>query len=573
METTGAQFLARALEAYGVTHFFHVPFILPWTCVEMERITGIKRIVTHDERAAGYMADGYARASGRPGVCGAQAIGTSNLAAGLRDAFMGCSPVIAFSGGGYVRSKHRHQYQEADNLAIFDPVTKFNAHVEDVERLPDLFRQAFRSAVSGKPGPVHLELEGHFGEITETQVADLAPVFEPRFSAVPPFRPEPDSESVQEAVRLLASAERPIIVAGGGVRDSGAGPELLALAEQQSIPVATSLNAKDVIPGTHPLAVGVVGLYQRESANRAVLEADLVCYVGSKTGSQVTRDWRVPPPGTAVIQVDIDAAELGRHYPNAVSLLGDAKVTLTMLAAATGAATRDRSTWVERARELVADWRSSVADRVGSEVVPMRPERLCGELSAVLPSDGIVVADTGHAGFWTGTFLDLTRPGQGYLRAAGSLGWGFPASLGAKMAVGERPVILFTGDGGLWYHLSEIETAVRWGVNVVVIVNNNRSMNEMIPFYEPMYGGQLHGQHRDLWVFEDIDFAQVALSLGANGLRVKKPSEVAPAIEQALGSDRLTVIDVVTDIAALCPWEGVEVEPVVTEAFLQGGNG
>jgi acetolactate synthase I/II/III large subunit len=571
MEMTGAQFLTRAFEAYGVTHFFHVPFIIPWTLAELDGASGVKRIVTHDERAAGYMADGYARASGRPALCGAQAIGTSNLAAGLRDAFMGCSPVIALSGGGYISSKHRHQYQEGDNLAIFEPVTKFNAHVEDVGRLPDLLRQAFRSAVSGTPGPVHLELEGHFGEVTETQVADLEPVFEPRFASVPPFRPEADARSVREALQLLGTAERPIIVAGGGVRDSGAAPELMAFAEQQSIPVATSLNAKDVILGTHPLAVGVVGLYQRECANRAVMEADLVCFIGSKSGSQVTRNWQVPRPGTTVIQIDIDVTALGRHYPNAVSLLGDAKVTLASLVAAGGDVVRDRSDWTARARDLVAEWRTEVAHKVDSEATPMRPERLCRELSSMLPSDAIVVADTGHAGFWTGTFLDLLHPGQGYLRAAGSLGWGFPAALGAKMAVGERPVVLFTGDGGLWYHLSEIETAVRWGVNIVVVVNDNRSMNEMIPFYEPMYGGQLHGRHRDLWVFENIDFAEVARSLHAEGLRVTNPREMAPALERALANDRLTVIDVVSDIAALCPWEGADVEPLVSEAYLQGG--
>jgi len=552
---TGAQYLARALEGYGVTHVFFVPTMASWTLVELEKTTGIKRILTHDERAAAYMADGYARASGRPGVAAAQMIGTSNLAAGLRDAYMACSPVIALTGGAYIDSRHRHQYQQMDNLSIFEPVTKFNAHVEDVTRLPDLLRQAFRCATSGKPGPVHLELEGHLGEVTERQEADLELIVEERFSAVPPFRPEPEPGSVREAVRLLERSERPILVVGGGARDSGAAPELLRLAEQLSIPVATSLNAKDVISGDHPLAVGVVGLYQRESANRAVLESDLVCFVGSKTGSQVTRNWRVPPAGTPVIQIDIDPEELGRHYPNAVSLLGDAKVTLSRLSAAAAGSRVDRSGWVQRVQTLVREWRKEVAAEVESDAVPMRPERLCRELGSVLPPDCIVVADTGHAGFWTGTHLDLTQPGQSYIRAAGSLGWGFPASLGAKLAVGDRPVVLFTGDGGLWYHLSELETAVRWGVKVVVVVNDNRSLNEEQPFYEPMYGGKLHGKHEELWVFEDVDLAQVARSIGANGLRVRKPAEFAPAVEQALAADRLTLIDVVTDIDALCPWE------------------
>jgi acetolactate synthase-1/2/3 large subunit len=554
MTMNGAQFLARMLDGYGVTHVFYVPAIISWTLVELERTTGIKRIVTHDERAAGYMADGYARATGRPGVCGCQMIGTSNLAAGLRDAFMARSPVVALSGGSYVTSRHRHQYQEIDNLPVFAPVTKFNAQVEDVSRFPDLLRQAFRAATSGKPGPAHLALQGHFGEETELQEADLEVLVEEHFRSVPPFRPEPARDDVLAAVRLLKAAERPILIAGGGVRQSGAAPELLALAELLDVPVATSLNAKDVFPGDHPLAVGVPGLYQRESANRAVLEADLVCYVGSQTGSQVSRNWTIPAPGTTVVQIDIDAEELGRHYPNAVSILGDAKVTLARMAEEAGGRS-ERPAWTAQARQLVAEWRASVEAEVTSDAVPMGPERLLGELGRVLPDDSIVVADTGHAGFWTATYLDLTQSGQGFLRAAGSLGWGFPAALGAKMAVGdERPVVLFTGDGGLWYHLSEIETALRWGVKLVVVVNDNHSMNEQIPFYEPMYGGTLHGQHEDLWVFREVDFAAVATSLGALGERVRKPKELAPALERALEAERLTVLDVVTDIDAECPW-------------------
>ncbi len=554
MKMNGAQFLALMLDGYGVTHVFYVPAIISWTLVELERTTGIKRIVTHDERAAGYMADGYARATGRPGVCGCQMIGTSNLAAGLRDAYMARSPVIALSGGSYVTSRHRHQYQEIDDLPVFAPVTKFNAQVDDVSRFPDLLRQAFRAATSSNPGPVHLALQGHYGEETELQEADLEVLVEERFRSVPPFRPEPAPDDVLAAVRLLSAAERPILIAGGGVRQSGAGPELLALAELLDVPVATALNAKDVFPGDHPLAVGVPGLYQRESANRAVLEADLVCYVGSQTGSQVSRNWTIPVLGTTVVQIDIDAEELGRHYPNAVSILGDAKVTLARIAEEAGGRS-ERPAWTARVRQLVAEWRASVETQMTSDAVPMRPERLLGELGRVLPDDSIVVADTGHAGFWTATYLDLTRPGQGFLRAAGSLGWGFPAALGAKMAVGdERPVVLFTGDGGLWYHLSEIETALRWGVKLVVVVNDNHSMNEQIPFYEPMYGGTLHGQHEDLWVFREVDFAAVATSLGALGERVHKPKDLAPALERALEADRLTVLDVITDIDAECPW-------------------
>src|SRR5712671_1491294 len=279
---TGAQCLADMLSGYGVTHVFMVPAVLRRTFAEMERRTKIKRIHTPGEKSAAYMADGYARASGRPGICMAQVIGALNLAAGLRDAYLAHSPVIAFTGGRDPKTKFRKVYQEVDDVPAFEPDTKFNATVDDVSRFPDMVRQAFRVAVSGAPGPVHLQFRGNEGQI-DAEEADMEPLVETLFAQVPPFRPEPDSDHVRAALKLLQDAERPVIVAGGGVRASGGGRELTALAEKLQIPVATSLNGKDSIPGTHPLSVGVVGTYSRESANRIVAQADMILFVGTET--------------------------------------------------------------------------------------------------------------------------------------------------------------------------------------------------------------------------------------------------------------------------------------------------
>jgi acetolactate synthase-1/2/3 large subunit len=218
---TGARFLAETLEGYGVTHLFHVPTVLLNTLIELERSGGVKRIVCHDEKAAAYMADGFARVARRPGLCMAQQIGSVNLAAGLRDPYMGCSPVIAISGGPYPFTRHRNTYQEIDGFPVFEPVTKFNAQVDSLDRVPDLLRQAFRAATSGKPRPAHLQLVGHLAEL-DAEEADLEVVVDERFSRLPAFRPEPEPEAVTEALRALAEAERPVIVAGGGVRWSGA---------------------------------------------------------------------------------------------------------------------------------------------------------------------------------------------------------------------------------------------------------------------------------------------------------------------------------------------------------------
>ena len=327
---TGAQCLADMLKGYGVTHVFHVPAVLRTTYAEMERRTDIKRLHVHGEKAAAYMADGYARASGKPGICMAQVIGALNLAAGLRDAWLAHSPVIAMTGGREPKTKFRKVYQEIDDVPAFEPVTKFNATVDDVARFPDMVRQAFRTAVTGCPGPVHLQFRGNEGQI-DAEEAEMEPLCEPQFARVPAFRPEPDEASVRAALKILQDAARPVIVAGGGVRASGAAAELVALAEALQIPVATSLNGKDSIPGNHPLSVGVVGTYSRESANRVVNAADLVCFIGTETGGMTTHFWAVPKIGTPAIQIDIDPEALGRNYPLAARVNGDAKVTLARM--------------------------------------------------------------------------------------------------------------------------------------------------------------------------------------------------------------------------------------------------
>jgi acetolactate synthase-1/2/3 large subunit len=551
---TGAQFLADSLHAYGVTHVFFVPAILSRTLAELDKRTPIKRILTHGEKAAVYMADGYARASGRVGVSFAQCIGAANLAAGLRDPFLACSPLVVFTGGPDAQSRSRHVYQEIEDFPLFKPVTKFSARVDAVTRLPDTLRQAFRAATTGTPGPAHLELAGHMGELDQ-ETADLDLVAEPEFGRVPALRIAPDLKAVRAAAHLLCAATRPIIVAGGGARTSNASPELRELAERLTIPVATSLNGKDLLPGDHPLNVGVVGTYSRASANRCVLAADLVFFVGSQTGSQVTARWRVPKPGTTVIQLDLNPAELGRHYPNRVSLWGDAKLGLRSLieASDTGTAGRRRE-WIDQVQALAREWRAEIAPQAESSDVPIRPERLCRELGRHLPADALVVSETGHAGMWTGAILDLNQPGANYIRAAGSLGWGLPAALGAKLAAPDRPVLLFSGDGGFWYHLSELETAVRWNIDAVLLVNNNRSLNMEIDIYKAAYGGQLGRNHAELWKFLDVSFAALAETMGAKGIRVEKPGEIPGALEQAFAAKRPCVVEVLSDMSAIAPW-------------------
>ena len=549
----GAEVIADMLAGYGVSHVFMVPAVLRRTFVEMERRTSIARIHCHGEKAAAYMADGYARASGKPGVCMAQVIGALNLAAGLRDAYLAHSPVIAITGGRDPKTKFRKVYQEIDDVPAFEPVTKFNATVDDIARAPDMLRQAFRVATTGAPGPVHLQFRGNEGQL-DADEAEMEPLVEPQFAHVPPFRPQPQAEHVHAAMALLQKAERPIFVAGGGVRASGAGRELVALAEALQIPVATSLNGKDTIPGVHPLSVGVVGSYSRESANRAVNRADLVCFIGTETGGMTTHFWAVPKIGTPAIQIDIEPESLGRNYPLQASVLGDAKAVLpAMLATADTSTAQKRTAWIEEVAALKSEWSAKYQPMLESDVMPIHPARICHELSRHVPDDAIVIVDTGHAGMWMGGLYDLRKDTQSYIRSAGHLGWAFCAGIGAQAACPERPVVVFTGDAGFWYHIGELETQVRWNIPSVTLVNNNGGGNQSKRGFDRVYGGDTNNRSRELWTYRPMNFARIAEDIGALGIRVEKPAEIGPALAKAIASKRPAVIDVVTDIEALAP--------------------
>jgi len=551
-KTNGAKLFAEMMQGYGITHLFYVPNVLSKALVAMEGMN-IRRVVAHSEKAAAYMADGYARARGGPGVCAAQPIGASNLASGLRDAYMARSPVIAISGGPAVASRYRHAYQEVEDFEQFNGVTKANMNVDSPARLADLLRQAFRTATSGMPGPVHLRFQGRGSDVPLGD-CDAEVLVEKQYTRVPPFRPEPEAERVREAAAELAKAAKPIILAGGGVTASQAQREVVELAEKLQIPVATSLNGKGTILDTHPLSVGVTGTYSRECANRALSEADLIFLIGSPGGGMVTSNWALVKPGTAVIQVDIDPNELGRNYPNKVSLLGDVKVTLRRLIDAAKPVEGTTKAWLQRVQQLVKDWRDKTNPKLNSEATPIDPARICKEITDVLPANGVLVSDTGHAGMWTSQMVDLTKPGQRYIRCAGSLGWGLPGAMGVKCALPDRPVLCFTGDGGMYYHMTELETALRYGINLVVLVNNNRALSQEFPSLNRNYDGKPYGRSDELWRFSDFNFAKVAEAMGCAGMRVEKPGEIKGALQEALSvSNKPVIVEVMSDVKEMAP--------------------
>ena len=546
----GAEWLARALAGAGTTHVFFVESVLRRTLLQLKDL-GVTPILAHSEKAAAYMADGYARVARRPGVCMAQSVGAANLASGLQDPYLGRSPVVALTGRKEQSFQHRNAYQEIAHAPLFAAVTKFSTPVDSTAELPRLLRQAWRTALADPPRPTHLDFCGLQGDVIELGQTGEPTIIDPERRSIPAHRPVADDADIDRATAALTAGRRVVIVAGDGAAASQAGPEVLALAEALQAPVATTLGARGLIPTRHRLSAGVAGSYSAPPANRIVHGADLVLFIGCDTGDQVTLNWTVPSRDTKIVQIDADPLEIGRSYPNTTGLVGDPKATVARLNQVVGRPARDTG-YAEEAARIVADWRATMAPLAESNSAPIPVERLCAEVTRALPSDGILVADTGYSGIWTGTMIELNGAGQTYLRAAGSLGWSFPASLGAKCAAGSRSVLCFTGDGGFYYHLAELETARRCGIAATIVVNNNSGFGQNLTGVRRIAGNR-PSRGEELVRFGPTDFTAVARSFGVRGIRVERPGEIAPALTEALTAAEPVVVDVVTDLEPRAP--------------------
>ncbi|MEJ0023316.1 MAG: thiamine pyrophosphate-binding protein [Alphaproteobacteria bacterium] len=346
---------------------------------------------------------------------------------------------------------------------------------------------------------------------------------------------------MKAALQAIAKAKRPLIVADEGIRNSQAGAALRAFSQKLKLPVATSLDAKAAMMESDPLYIGVVGRYSRDIANIAMQEADFVIFVGSTTGSMPTLEWTLPKSGIAAIQIDNDPRELGRNYPLLVGLLGDPRTVLEQLTAAATGSPPDRSNWLKWITELRADWLAAWKDKETNDVEPIKPQRICRALCDALPDDAIMVVDTGHTAVWAARHMYFDSPKQSLLRCAGSLGWAFPASLGAKCGQPNRPVISFVGDGAFLYHVGELETQQRYGINSITVINNNNSYSQERNTWkdEPDY---LHH-----WDFKPVSFADIGKGFGTKVLVVERAKDIGPALKEALKANAPVIIEVIAD--------------------------
>jgi acetolactate synthase-1/2/3 large subunit len=542
----GGQFLAEVVRRSGSKAVFFVPTFLYPTLVELAE-DPIKRVLCHSEKAAAYMADGYAQATNKPTIVITQGgPGATNLHPGLADAWQSCTPMLTITPIIPAARYHGNSYQEA--YTDFRTVTKYDAEVRAPDRFAEFLGKAYREMTTGAPRPVHLYLDG---ALESTPFEYDMGYLDERYFRYPAFRPKADEADVAEAVRLIRAAERPVLVCGRGAVVSGAWAEITALAERLDVPVTTTLGGKGSIDDHHPLALGVTGSYRRPSTDDAIHGADLLVYIGSHQGGATTMIKAMPAHRVNVIHVDIAAGQPGANYPNVLPLVGDARtVVQQMLDAAGNGRGGGHSAWVKHTQEGLKAWRAKEHDHMFGNASPIRPEQLAVEVQKACPENTLFVADTGYAGTWAGAFMDLPA-GKNFLPCEGSLGWAFAAGIGAKAGAPERPVVTWIGDGGYWYHLGEFETAVRNGINLVTVILNNHALVFDTHLLQAFWSAS--NDVDMLSELRDVNFAEMAVTMGGFGIRVTDPRDIGAAVKKALAAGRPAVVDVVIDHAAVAP--------------------
>jgi acetolactate synthase-1/2/3 large subunit len=568
----GARALVQVLVESGVEHVFGLPGdtgVSFYDALNDVRDRLI-HVMTRDERSASFMADVYARVSGRVGVCeGPSGGGATYIVPGVAEAHGSAIPLLCLTSDTPVDQHGRGVLTELDQESLFRPITRWNTRVNSAATLAEATRRALRMATAARPGAVHLSLPA---DVLEGDTPDGSVYGVPDFGRAPALRTRPDPVLLQRAAAALATAERPVIVAGGGVLTSGAWDELTALAEALNIPVATSINGKGSIAETSPLSLGIVGGNgARAYGNACVAAADLVLFVGTRTDSTTTHHWTLPPlvDGPAAIQLDVEPFEIGNNYRLVAPLAGDAKLALADLLAAIDHPERIRERHRDRIAALVAErdryW-ADVERQSRSDARPIKPQRLVRAMREQLDDDTIIVADPGTPTPYLGAQYELRRPGRSTVipRAHGGLGYAIPGVVGAAFAAGDRRVIGFTGDGSFGMSCGELETISRLNLPVVLIQCSNGTFG-WIKELQHLY----HGDRYFSVDFNPVDYAAIARGFGFRARQVVDPADVEPALAEALADGGPYFLDVVTEsqiteTPPVAAWQAAEADRAET---------
>ncbi len=541
---TGAEAMVRMLEAYEVSTIFGLcgDTTLPLYDALARLKPAINHILTRDERHAAYMADGYARVTGKPGICeGPSGGGATYILPGVVEANESSIPILAITTDVATTSRGRYPLTELDQVALFRPLTKWNASLDNSARLPAAVRAAFRAMTTGRPGAVHLA----FPFDTQKGEVDPAEIYaDPRHARFPAERAGPDPAAIEAAADVLANAKSAVIVCGGGPVIAGASEALAAVARLIDCPVATTVSGQGALAETDPHALGVVGSNGGSPATRAVVDAaDVVMFVGCRAGSVTTERWRSPPRGTTIVHIDSDPMVIGANYPTAVAIAADARLALEALAKAL--AKRDPQ-GQGGAGVVAAAWSKKLAAfeaLAQSSERPIRPERVIAALMRLLDDDAILVADPGTPCPYFSAHYRQRRAGRQFItnRAHGALGYALGASMGAHVGRPHVKTVAAMGDGSFNFACGEFETMVRHNMPITSIVFSNA-----------VFGWIKAGQNAGFdQRFYNVDFgrtdhAAVAAAFGLKAYRVEDPAEVEPVLRQALAHDGPTLVDIVS---------------------------
>lgn len=540
-KVSGAKAVVEVLREEGIKHVFHLPGSQIIDILDEIYQSPIRAIMTRHEQGAAFMADGYARGTRGPGVCLSTAgPGAVNLVSGIAASYKASVPVIAITGVHDQKILERDSFHEIDQVGVFKPITKWSACIHQPDKIPEMLRKAFRIALTGRKGPVHLAIPSDVsGGQLEYESSDPSSYR----SAVPTACPD---EVVKEIVNLMQRARFPVILAGGEVLWSRAGRSLAELAEALEVPVATTRDQPDVFPNTHPLGVGLIGKGRGEAGNAVMKQADLILAMGVKFDYQSTRyNFEIIPQKAKIVHVSIDPEEVGRIYPVAIGVVCDMGMVIKALLRKL----REKEirfglkNMVEGIKQESQKARNAEID---FGALPLRPEAIARTLRELLPTETIIVVDGGNFAkhvrrhfefFETDTFH--------YPDNFGSVGASFPMSLGVKVACPQRPVACLNGDGAFLLNCQELETAVREHINVIVIVFNDFGFGNVRAYQKAKFEG------RYMCDYDNPPFGEMARLFKADGTQVERLDELKEAVNTALKSDKPYIIDVMMTREAL----------------------
>jgi len=538
---SGSKALIESLERQNVEVIFGIlgGAILP--VYDTLYHSKIRHILSRHEQGAAHAADGYARASGRPGVCMATSgPGATNLVTGIANAYMDSSPVIAITGqvpSTGVNTSYmigRDAFQEADIIGITTPITKHNYQLREATEIPKTVKSAFYIATTGRPGPVLIDIP----KDVQAEVAEI------EFSngiEIRGYKPasNPHPLQIKKAIELLAKAEKPAILAGGGVIISNASDELLQIAELLMAPVATTLMGKGAFPEIHPLSVGTIGMHGNPAANKLLLEADVLLAVGTRFSDRSSMSTNTFCTNAKKIHIDVDAAEIGKNIDVDVPIVADAKKALKALHESLAKQLKKtaNSAWIKRVKEM----KNLLNPSSANETKDLKPKTLLTTLRKLLPEDAIVTTEVGQNQMWSALYFKALKP-RTFISSGGlgTMGFGFPAAIGAKVACPDRPVVDIAGDGSFIMTEQELASSVMENIPVTVIVLNN-SVLGMVAQWQRMFYKK---RYMAVKLGNVPDFVKLAEAYGAQGFHVGSIGEFSKAVKEALKSKVTTVIDV-----------------------------